>query len=98
MNGIIITLIVTAGLVGGLSLAASRGYRIPFAVCLALVIGGIALLVMPAAMSFMLLLANRTPYMDEHEKEVYWTIGGILTFVGVIASIFCRKCNGIPPK
>lgn len=98
MIKIIMLLVLIGGLVGGLALAASRGYTIPIAVCLALIVGGIVLILAPTAFSFLLQLAGRVPKITEDEKIAGWIIGSVMILIGVTASLFSRKSISGPPK
>jgi hypothetical protein len=90
-------------LCGGFAFAASRGYRIPVGICLALIIVGGFLAVAPSAFSFLLQALGRSPhftegYLTDGERMACWVPSAILFVVGILGAVFSRRAGGSPPK
>ena len=97
LPGVILTIVLAVCFAVGLAVAASRGYRMPVAVCLALIILGGLVVVAPIAFSFLLQAIGRTPQFSGEERLACWIAGAIMCIVGILASIFARGSTN-PPK
>ena len=98
MIGILESIVLLACVVGGFALAASRGYRMPVGVCLALLIIGGFLSVAPTGFSFLLQMIGRPPSFSDGERMACWVSGAIMGFAGIVGSVFARRSVSGPPQ
>lgn len=93
----IIFIVLILGVITGFAMAAKQGYTVPPAICLAIILAGALSIVAPLAFSFLLQVLSRPPQFTEGERSICWIAGTVMTFLGIIASVFSRR-SGTPPR
>ncbi len=88
-----VSLILIGCFAVGLGVAAYRGHSMPTSVMLALVIVGPIVVLAPTAFSVFLQFTGQRPQITDDERITCWILGGVMTMVGIVASIIPRRLS-----